>query len=80
MLEKITREEVPKEVWDRIYSEDVHFIEYYIANGMMGIFPDYLLVLEKGENGYNYGFVYNGNAPDLSEFGSFGIVNGRRAW
>lgn len=78
MLEKINKDQVPIDVFKDSIA-DIDFIEYYISSGMFGVEPDYLLVLEKtGETAY-YGYVYNGNAPQFSEFGSFGISENKTA-
>lgn len=71
--------EIPKFVLDNVnhvLSKD-DFIAVYESEGMSGSKPDYLLIIESYldvENGFQcYGYVYNGNAPECSEFGSFGL-------
>ena len=82
-LKEITKAEIPEKVWNRIASIEVRdeFIGFYESDGMFGSEPDYLLVLEITDRGF-YGFVYNGNEPDFSEFGSFGVDKQRliRTW
>jgi len=78
MLKQIKKDQVPKEVWDG-FETIPHFFEFYETDGMFGILPDFLLIMEICENDRYYGYVYNGNAPECSEFGSFGINKDKTA-
>jgi len=88
MLEEIKKEEIPQEVLDKFHDSEfmTDAIKFYKCNSMFGTHhTDYLLVISENKNldgFYCYGYVYNGNAPECSEFGSFGInkLRTKRIW
>lgn len=71
---KISKKEIPEFVWKKFTTNIINDfgLAFYKSEGMFGIEPDYLLVL-KSEGEQHFGYVYNGNAPECSEFGSFGL-------
>ena len=82
-IKEINKSEIPEFVWERIATNDKKdiFEAFYKSEGMFGSKSDYLLALNfDGDRAY--GFVYNGNAPDFSEFGSFGLNESKteRIW
>lgn len=86
-IENISKGKVPQKVWNKFHGNDIidEIIDCYRSEGMFGAEFDYLLVMEstpKDNDIRCYGYVYNGNAPECSEFGSFGLSlgSGFRVW
>ena len=83
-IAKINKSEIPEIVWDSIATHDKKdiFEAFYVSDGMFGFESDYLLVMKFVDRERCFGFVYNGNAPEYSEFGSFGLNDSKteRIW
>lgn len=77
-ITEIKRSDIPQFVWDNFTTDVIlKFTTFYKSEGMFGVKSDYLLIFEISEPYQNgipcYGYVYNGNASDCSEFGNFGL-------
>ena len=86
-IQEISKDLIPEVIWDKFASDiSDDFINFYISEGMFGSLPDYLLIITEVmdiELGFQcYGYVYNGNEPAFSEFGSFGLNSDKteRIW
>lgn len=77
MIKSIKIEDVPQEILGYLHEPLPNFVEVYEASGMFD--PnntDYLFVLEIFEEKHYWrcaGYVYNGTAPECSEWGGFGL-------
>lgn len=79
-IEEIKKGKIPTEVWNTLYPQfdKDKLIACYKSEGMFGAEFDYLLILKeiyrKNYEEYDcHGYVYNGNHPECSEFGGFGL-------
>lgn len=77
-ITEVEIEEIPEAILNEVCDKGIFFMYFYKSEGMFGIKPDYLFVISINETKipgsiYCSGYVYNGNSPELSEFGSFGL-------
>ena len=86
-IENISKGKVPQKVWNKFHGNDIidEIQDCYLSEGMFGAEFDYLLIMKSEiiqDSIKCYGYVYNGNEPMFSEFGSFGLSLdlGYRVW
>ena len=86
MIVEVELENVPKNVLAYLNEPLPKFIEIYAGNGMFDPYKtDWLFVIEIHEEVNSWrcaGYVYNGTAPECSEWGGFGlnITKTKRIW